>query len=628
MKMILDSHYRRDTVSSANGSDEEIIFCRSVNVQVKDDSSSNHMRVSPLCLTIKRAGSSHAGRKELFIQLTDEADPFFVYSLTLTEDDFHVLKSQQGLLVDFLAFPQKFVDLLEMCIKDEHKDGPKFVMMFAAHGRLGCDPSFLDVVETNPFKHLVHLSLKLTPAPESFVRKHLTFNVRALKDEKQQLELSLRNCEADFHSRLKQYQDACADRERELERTRSLHSAQLESLRQQHERDLLAEQERIRKATAEQQFKGDLEHREQEQKLKKQIQALEAQVSLLDALNKDLQEKLSKSDQLNKELASKVSSLEATLNQCQETAQILTREKDYVQADRRDHERDVNSLRSRVGELERQLLEKDCAHRQRLEQLEECQQQKKKVEELLEQKQGQMARRETALKTLSDDVVKGNEIIKKLQGEIRNYHSKLRLRSEVITKQEEVLTEKENVLQKVNREVDDLRVTCKKMAEELSKVKDDLEQKQQKLEETQKQIKTNENVIQWLNKQLNVYQVQQGNKGSPNTLAATKPNPSPLGQSPTYGGMARNFAFPPSAALLNNQVAMTLGQAGARQTSPALTKPDEPLVDPRFLQPRNDAAPPQPIGARSVAPGSTAAPRPKPPAPSAYFQNVAKAKPS
>ena len=35
------------------------------------------------------------------------------------------LKSQQGLLVDFNAFPQKFVDLLELCREEEQRDSPK-----------------------------------------------------------------------------------------------------------------------------------------------------------------------------------------------------------------------------------------------------------------------------------------------------------------------------------------------------------------------------------------------------------------------------------------------------------------------------------------------------------------------
>ena len=35
------------------------------------------------------------------------------------------LKSQQGLLVDFGAFPQKFIDLLELCLSEAGKSTPK-----------------------------------------------------------------------------------------------------------------------------------------------------------------------------------------------------------------------------------------------------------------------------------------------------------------------------------------------------------------------------------------------------------------------------------------------------------------------------------------------------------------------
>ena len=40
------------------------------------------------------------------------------------------LKTQQGLLVDFAQFPQKFIDLLEMCLREEHKEMPKSVQIF------------------------------------------------------------------------------------------------------------------------------------------------------------------------------------------------------------------------------------------------------------------------------------------------------------------------------------------------------------------------------------------------------------------------------------------------------------------------------------------------------------------
>ncbi|XP_013408706.2 spindle assembly abnormal protein 6 homolog [Lingula anatina] len=63
--------------------------------------------------------------KELVVRLTDETDLFFLYTLRLNEEDFQSLKVQQGLLVDFSAFPQRFVDLLELCLQEQHKESPK-----------------------------------------------------------------------------------------------------------------------------------------------------------------------------------------------------------------------------------------------------------------------------------------------------------------------------------------------------------------------------------------------------------------------------------------------------------------------------------------------------------------------
>jgi spindle assembly abnormal protein 6 len=60
--------------------------------------------------------------KELIIKLTDEFDPLFLYSLYMGEEDFQALKIQQGILVDFSAFGQRFVDLLHACEKDDKLD--------------------------------------------------------------------------------------------------------------------------------------------------------------------------------------------------------------------------------------------------------------------------------------------------------------------------------------------------------------------------------------------------------------------------------------------------------------------------------------------------------------------------
>lgn len=61
------------------------------------------------------AHAQSANQQVLTMELTDEQDPLFLFQLSCSEQDFHILKSEQQLLVDFQAFPQSFVELLNFC---------------------------------------------------------------------------------------------------------------------------------------------------------------------------------------------------------------------------------------------------------------------------------------------------------------------------------------------------------------------------------------------------------------------------------------------------------------------------------------------------------------------------------
>ncbi|WAR23805.1 SAS6-like protein [Mya arenaria] len=100
------------------------LFSKRVPVVFK--SQDREDRRGSICVKMELATvTAPTTRKELVVRLTDEKDLFFLYTLRLGEEDFQTLKMQQGLLVDFGAFPQKFIDLLEMCLKEEHKEVPK-----------------------------------------------------------------------------------------------------------------------------------------------------------------------------------------------------------------------------------------------------------------------------------------------------------------------------------------------------------------------------------------------------------------------------------------------------------------------------------------------------------------------
>lgn len=64
--------------------------------------------------------------QDLQIEITDEDDPYIFYSLRMSEEDFSILKSQQGLLIDFSSFPSKFVQLVERCLSEHQTESPKY----------------------------------------------------------------------------------------------------------------------------------------------------------------------------------------------------------------------------------------------------------------------------------------------------------------------------------------------------------------------------------------------------------------------------------------------------------------------------------------------------------------------
>lgn len=115
------------------------------------------------------------------VLLSDDDDPCFLYSLFVNDDDFKVLKAQQGLLVDFDNFATQLICLLEQCQVPQSvisKNPPKFLLLLAEEAG---DWTF-KLVETNNFKHLCHLSLNIAPSCDADIKTHMAVKIKQLKD--------------------------------------------------------------------------------------------------------------------------------------------------------------------------------------------------------------------------------------------------------------------------------------------------------------------------------------------------------------------------------------------------------------------------------------------------------------
>jgi spindle assembly abnormal protein 6 len=57
--------------------------------------------------------------------LSSEADPYFLQLLEVGEEDYAVLRQDQGIRVDFLNFPGQLIGLLDKCIACKDEDLPR-----------------------------------------------------------------------------------------------------------------------------------------------------------------------------------------------------------------------------------------------------------------------------------------------------------------------------------------------------------------------------------------------------------------------------------------------------------------------------------------------------------------------
>ena len=191
----------------------------------RDDREDTHVPLYARVIWGTRKLAGQQPQRLLRVEVTDEVDPFFLYSLEVTEEEFHELKQDQVrrrcvaalrasapkprvalpsrasprcmpspwlicptstlpprsrlapkcIRVDFPEFPEKFVELLRLCIAAGSERTAKFRAVLQCGPSSAASPrSCLQIVEANNFKDLLHLRLRVrvrTGAPGRPVRR-------------------------------------------------------------------------------------------------------------------------------------------------------------------------------------------------------------------------------------------------------------------------------------------------------------------------------------------------------------------------------------------------------------------------------------------------------------------------
>ncbi|KAK0135325.1 Spindle assembly abnormal protein 6 [Merluccius polli] len=454
-----------------------------------------------------RVTSNPVYKRDLVVRLTDDLDPYFLYSLSISEEDYQSLKVQQGLLIDFASFPQKFIDLLLRCLSEQELDSPRFLLHLACQSSLHDGAAHFSVVETNAFKHLNHLSLKLLQGSDKEVKDYLATCLSSLKEDKQSLEVKLKKTEEDLSRQLTYAQQTLTEKTKELDKLRSEWTSQSTSLSSRHSQDLMSEREKALEIQSRLQQQVEQVRQELESTHLRSSQQLQSRLAELEVSTRDLTERRYKNESTIRDLKIKLSSAEEESQRAKQQVSSLRRENSTLDTELHNKERLVGQLQTRLAVLEQEVNDKEQLMGRTREVLEATQQQKETMEGNVESKDHHIKKLESKVKSLSEELIKANGIIKKLQADLRGLAEKIQVKNRVTVSQEKVVQDTSAKLHTASRHLQDAQQQLTHKDEQVSKLKEQLETTIQKLNESKEVLKTNENVIGWLNKQLNEKQL-------------------------------------------------------------------------------------------------------------------------
>ncbi|ORZ40236.1 hypothetical protein BCR44DRAFT_124383, partial [Catenaria anguillulae PL171] len=456
-------------------------------------------------------------RRTLDITITQEADPFFLYSLAMTEDEYHVLKSTQGFVVDFGVFPDKVVELLLLC-KDDCKSTMCISSRSSGVGTLGggavgkysaqlvidnaARPASLQIVETTTFRRIVHLSLDLVPGNDAAVKKYLAGLVSQLKE---QLATAKSNESQSTSSLRSQLADALASLDAARDQISSLHAAHADEISRQAQRHLdELSNERSKHMQERDRERRDLEsqaHRIRSD-LEDQVQSLKVQLSTATRSRDDCSSRLASQDRelaalrdTHSQMLRSHGELESRVAQLQSGKEALTR--DLIR-----HEEATSTLREKVAELEARDRERLSRVHELQRSLELEEQRRASAEKEADAHRARAEALDANYKEATGEIHKGNEIIGKLQDEVKAVKSKLKLKNMVTLQQEKLLGDRSSDASRAKAEVEQLQRRIGEAEEKVRALAGEREKLKAEIGELKKDRDDKQSTIDWLHKRL------------------------------------------------------------------------------------------------------------------------------
>jgi spindle assembly abnormal protein 6 len=453
-------------------------------------------------------------KQQIVINITDPQDPLFLYILEIGEGEFHFLKQELSLLIEFQHFPQKFFEMLELCTGTYNNTlNNNEILMNKSMGGLSLQSSYVSILHHNTstnealliiqeitqFRQLNHLILRFKPASDSNLKKYLGNLVKDYKSKSESLQKdnsrlneNLESCYKD----LKIFKD-------EVNTIKISHNSEIENLKIEH----MKEVNELKRLTFED-HKSKLEQKEGEKQ--NLISEYENKIDdLMQKLNNLTNEKLQledykiKLEASERDLIGKNSIISSELRVYKEEVENLRSTTTNLNQTSFSQEKYLTELKIKSESLQSQLDEKEKNIVNLTHLVDNLNKQKSDLEDSYKSLKSTNNKLEDKLQASIAEINKGNEIIQKIQGDLKAYKEKMKIKQQAIKAQEQLINQKQISSEDLIKNINELKREVERKEEEVKSCKSTLDLYKLKIEEGEKKLEENSNVISYLNQRLN-----------------------------------------------------------------------------------------------------------------------------
>jgi spindle assembly abnormal protein 6 len=473
-------------------------------------------------------------KQEISILITDNSDPLFLYQIDINEQEFHCLKQDQSLLIEFQHFPQKFFEMLDLCnmnsnSKEDVLNNNINIMNKSLISNYVCilhvtsrGEALLIIQEITQFRQLNHLILKVKLASDEMLKKYLSQQVKDYKGKYEQMVKENTRLGSDLEIYSKDYKSLKED----FNVVKQSHLNEIETLKLQNQKELQGLERGLFEEGKNKLENFEREKTELEYELRSKISELTEKLEIVKQEKLELEDWKNKLELSERDLTTKNNLLQTELKYYKEDVGNLRSEVGNLNNNRSAQESSLTELRIKNDLLIKQLQAKDENILNLNALVDNLNHQKSDLEENYRMIKNTNNKLEDKLQTGIAEINKGNEIIKKLQDDLKAQKQKLKLKQTSMSTQEQLITQKQVQIDELTRNLNDIKRDNEKKDEEIKGLLMTIEKFKLELTDTKKMLAECESVIRFINQKQNEKflpfgQMMKTNMGMSNNLTRT-----------------------------------------------------------------------------------------------------------